>query len=75
MKSDMSSRSRSRTPEVLRTPPRVLASLSEDLKSGSLSPLKLVGTKRKAEDDENVAMKAGELHTPPTKKLAVAAST
>ncbi|KIP12904.1 hypothetical protein PHLGIDRAFT_61295 [Phlebiopsis gigantea 11061_1 CR5-6] len=70
------SRSRSRTPEVSRTPPRALGLHHEDAKtrlsrSPPGSPAKTVGTKRKAEDDEATQKSEGREATPPTKKVAL----
>ncbi|KAF7793670.1 hypothetical protein EIP86_004785 [Pleurotus ostreatoroseus] len=73
LKGEIAGRSRSRTPDVLRTPPRTSTTL-EDGRSGSISPSKLVGTKRKAEDDERDGAGSEGLSTPPMKKLAVAAA-
>ena len=77
LKTEVRSRSRSRTPDILRTPPRVMAQLSEDTKPGSVSPSKLVGTKRKAEDDDDdyIPAKFEPPRTPPNKKLAVSAAS
>ncbi|THH02751.1 hypothetical protein EW026_g162 [Hermanssonia centrifuga] len=73
LRNEISSRSRSRTPETLRTPPRVQAQLNEDVKLGLSSPSKLIGTKRKAEE-ENPTSTHEEQLTPPTKKVALSAS-
>ncbi|KAH9938216.1 uncharacterized protein B0H18DRAFT_966113 [Fomitopsis serialis] len=63
------SRSRSITPEKLRTPPKVVVD-GVSRKSESPSPTSPVGMKRKAEDDDALA---GRGDAPPAKKFAVAA--
>ena len=83
LKTEARSRSRSRTPEVLRTPPRTSVPLNGDVKGSPFSPSKLVGTKRKVEDIDNSSARikvedsvaVEDPFTPPTKKLALAASS
>ncbi|KAH9844237.1 uncharacterized protein C8Q71DRAFT_731856 [Rhodofomes roseus] len=66
------SRSRSITPEKLRTPPKAAVD-GVPHKSKSPSPTSPVRTKRKAEDDDPYARLEGKGDAPPAKKFAVSA--
>ncbi|KZT74323.1 hypothetical protein DAEQUDRAFT_807469 [Daedalea quercina L-15889] len=65
------SRSRSITPEKMRTPPKIAVD-GVRRKSESPTPTTPLGTKRKAEDDDPHAHLAGNRDAPPMKKLAIA---
>ncbi|CAL1700835.1 unnamed protein product [Somion occarium] len=71
LRSEVSSRSRSRTPErqIKLSPTKPFAQLNGEVRrSQSPTPSKVAGVKRKAEDDESDVKQE---RTPPTKKLAV----
>lgn len=77
LKTEMGSRSRSGTPETLRTPPRTYTPLGEESRMGSASPSKLLGTKRKAEEEVDtfgLPVKTEGQRTPPAKKFALTTS-
>ncbi|KAI0092732.1 hypothetical protein BDY19DRAFT_925885 [Irpex rosettiformis] len=66
-------RSRSQTPELLRSPARANLSLpGEPMKGGSPSPSKLVGSKRKVDAEGSVSSR--DSPTPPMKKVALSAA-
>lgn len=72
LKTEETGRSRSQTPEVLRSPARVNITLpSDSIKMGSPSPSKLVGSKRKV--DAEGSFSSRDSPTPPMKKVALSA--